>query len=138
MRMTSSRILIAALAAALLAACSGDSSTGTTSLAGTYDLTTVNGAALPFVIQASAPKVELMSDRIIVNVGNTFSESGSLRETDGSTVSLVPFTDGGTYAVSGTAVTFVYASNGSSGTGTVGSGTFTIAQDGASSVYVKQ
>jgi hypothetical protein len=136
------------LALALLiatASCSSDSSTNPTpdSLAGTWNLSTVNGLALPFLLlpgdpQASIPKVELLNDQIIASSAGTFTETGNARFTDASGVQDVPFTDSGTWTISGTAVTFRFTSDGSSGTGTLSGNTFTIGETGFSSVYVKQ
>jgi hypothetical protein len=120
---------------AALVACSD--STSPTSIAGTYNLTSINGSGLPFILQASGPKIEILSDQIVANAGGTFSESGNYRVTNGTAVTTQIITDAGTYTVSGTAVTFLFSSDGSTGTGTLSGNTFTIAGNGFSSVYTK-
>jgi hypothetical protein len=131
------------LALALLlasASCSSDSSTNPTpeSLAGTWNLSTVNGSGLPFLLQAANPKAELLNDQLIVSAAGTFTETGNLRFTDADGVVNVPFTDSGRWALDGTAVNFTFLSDGSSGTGTVSGNSFTLGAFGFSYVYVKQ
>ena len=135
------RMLVTACSAAiaLLAACGSDSGTGPTqaSVVGTWNLTTVNGAPLPFTIQATNPKLEILSDQYVLAANGTFTESFQLRGTDGTTVTTQSFTDAGTYQLNGTAVTVTYT-DGSSLTGTLSGNTVTIAQLGASLVYSRQ
>ena len=135
------RKVLAVLAFALVAGCGDDSSTGLTgnaSFAGTYNLSTINGSPLPFVIQATGPKLEVISDQIVVNAGGTFTETTSVRITNGTAVTTSTDSDGGTYTLNGTAVTFRFNSNGSTGTGTVAGNTLVVAESGFSQVYLKQ
>jgi hypothetical protein len=131
------------LALALLiatASCSSDSSTNPTreSVTGTWNLSTVNDVSLPFLLQEANPKVELLDDQLIVSAAGTFTETGNARFTDADGVFNVPFTDSGTWSLDGATVTFHFASDGSSGTGTLSGNTFTIGEVGFKSVYVKQ
>jgi hypothetical protein len=135
----------AVLALVLLAACSGDSSTNPApSLVGTYNLSTVNGSPLPFVLpplpyaRQELEKIELLGEQFVVDSGNTFTEVANYRATRGNAVDTTTFSDAGTYSVSGTAATFHFNSGASTGTGTIGNRRFTVAQDGFSSLYVKQ
>jgi hypothetical protein len=133
------RRLFAVVTLLALAACGGDSSTGINgNIAGTYNLSTVNGSGLPFVLQAANPKVEILSDQLIVNGNGTFSENGSFRVTNGTQVTTQVIPDAGTYTINGTAVSFVFNSDGSTGTGTLSGNSLIIAQSGFSSVYTKQ
>lgn len=135
------RILVMtfAFATVLLAGCGSDASTAPTqaSIAGVWNLSTINGSPLPFVLQASAPKIEIMSDQLVVSANGTFTESTVARVTDGATVSTTTIPDAGTYTLNGTAATFTF-SDGSSGTGTLSGNTFTVASGGFSQVYKKQ
>ena len=128
-----------AFATALLAGCGSDTATAPTqaSVAGTWNLSTVNGSPLPFVLQAANPKLELVSDQFVVSANGTFTESTVARVTDGGTVSTTTIPDAGTYTLNGTAATFTF-SDGSSGTATVSGNTFTVASGGYSQVYKKQ
>jgi hypothetical protein len=132
--------LLILLAAASGIACGGDSGTNPTqaSLAGTWNLSTINGSPLPFTVQAASPKIEVLNDQIIAAAGGTFTETGNYRFTNAGVVSTQPFTDAGTWTLNGTAVSFHFNSDGSTGTGTVSGNTFTVAQSGFSSVYTKQ
>ena len=132
--------VLAISALATLAACGGDSATApsSTSIAGSYTLRTVNGAPLPvIVVQIGAYKIELLNETVVVVDGGTFTQQGSVRITEGGVVSTESYADAGTYTRNGTAVTFVFNSDGSSGTGTVNGATITVVVDGFSLVYRK-
>ena len=127
------------LATTVLAGCGSDGSTAPTqaSMAGVWNLSTINGSPLPFVLQASAPKIEILSDQLVVTASGTFTESTVARFTDGGTVSTTTIPDAGTYTINGTAAVFTF-SDGSSGTGTISGNTFTVGSAGFSQVYTKQ
>ena len=101
-------ILLAALPLALMA-CGSDSDNTPTivSLAGTWNLTTANGAALPFTISnTGGTKVELLSASVVVTSTGTFTGTESIRTTVGTgtpTTSNLPLA--GTISASGTLVT---------------------------------
>ena len=134
------RILVSVFTAAtvLLSACGSDSTTAPTptSIAGTWNLSTVNGAALPFVLQAS-PKIEILSDQIVILANGTFTQSTQARLTNGTTITTQTIPDGGTYSLNGTAATFTFTDGGSE-TATVSGNSMTIAETGLSLVYNKQ
>jgi hypothetical protein len=129
---------VCTVAMAFLAGCGSDGPTLPTqaSVAGTWNLTTVNGATLPFTLQAS-PKVEVLSDQLIVAANGTFTESTQLRLTDGTTVTTTTVPDGGTYTLSGTSATLNF-NDGTQAAGIVSGNTFTVALSGLSLVWKKQ
>ena len=99
------RFAIAATAVALLAACGSDS-TGpkNANVAGTYNLTTVNGQSLPFTVTNTGEDVEVVQDATITLTSDStyaVSANGTL---NGSDATLL--TDAGHYVVSGNQVTF--------------------------------
>jgi hypothetical protein len=126
------------VATVLLAGCNSDDTTGPTqsSIAGTWNLTTVNGSGLPFTIQ-STPKIEVMGDQLVVSASGSFTETRQLRVTNGATVTTQTSSDAGTYSLNGTNATFVFNS-GITGAGTVSNGTLTVALPGFSFVFQKQ
>jgi hypothetical protein len=132
------------LALALLiasASCSSDSSTNPTaaSLPGTWNLSTVNGNPLPFILQTQNPKIEILNDQFIVADGGTFTETWNARFTDASgVVSSAPFSDSGTWTLNGATVTFHFTSDGASGTGTLNGSSLTVGDVGFSLVYLRQ
>lgn len=132
-------VMTYAFATVLLAGCGSDGSTAPTqaSIAGTWNLSTINGSPLPYVLQASGPKIEILSDKIVASANGTFTESTVVRLTDGATVSTTTIPDAGTYTLNGTAAVFTFT-DGSTGTGTVSGTTFTVASGGYSQVYTKQ
>ena len=86
----------------VLAACGSDSSTEPSAIVGTWTLQTINGSALPFVLEQSATeKSEILSEVVTISAGGTFTESTTLRSTVNGTVTTQSFPDGGTYTVSG-------------------------------------
>ena len=140
--MTRSLARIAAFAtlAFTLAACGSDSATSPTSVSvnGTYSLRTVNGSAVPFILQGSgANKVEIVSDVFTFSSGGTFSERAVLRFTENGVVRDENYDDSGTYTKSGTAITLRYTDS-STGSGTVDGNTMTLSGQGYSFVYARQ
>lgn len=134
------RRLLVLASALLLSACGGDSSTTPTgaSIAGTWNLTSVNGASLPFVVQAANPKVEVLSDVLTISAAGTFTQATSIRLTQGTSVTTQNATDAGTYTLNGTAASFRFTSDGSTGTATISGNTLIVADAGMSSTYTKQ
>jgi hypothetical protein len=111
--MRSFKRLAAFAALVLLAAgCGSDSPTTpvtNASLAGVYTLRTVNGGALPAVIQAASstdPKIEILRDELTVKVDGSWSGVEDFRVTTGPTVETQTVNSSGTYAVSGSLVSF--------------------------------
>jgi ABC-type oligopeptide transport system substrate-binding subunit len=118
------RTAIAAAAIALLSACGSDS-TGpkTANVTGTYSLTQVNGASLPYTVPNTGNDVEVVQDGTITLSADSTYTASATGTFDGSGSTLV--TDAGTYSVSGTQVTFTStAIPGAQYTGSIaGSGT---------------
>jgi hypothetical protein len=134
------RLLSAVLLAGLIA-CGGDSPTEPTqaSLAGTWSLTTINGSPLPYTIAlVGTDKVEVVSDVLNVSSNGTFTQLTSVRTTSNGQATTDNESDSGTYTISGTAVTFHFQSDGSTGTATWSGNTMTVAESGLSGVYKKQ
>jgi hypothetical protein len=132
------RKLLAILAFASLAGCSKDSSTGPVSIVGTYSLQSVNGTPLPFIAQASDPKIEILSDLITINAGTAFGRNALVRTTYGTSASTTTSTDAGTYVVNGTAISFTFNSTNSTSTGTINNGVLVVAESGYSYAYTRQ
>jgi hypothetical protein len=99
------RAAVVAVAVALLAACGSDSSTGprNATVAGTYDLTTVNGATLPYTVPHTTGTEIVEQATITLNTDSTYSvlANGTV---DGSQSTIAA--DAGHYTVSGSQVTF--------------------------------
>lgn len=120
-----------------LAAC-GDGGTGPNdSVAGVYSLRTVNGANLPYIIaHTGQDKVELTADVLTLVEAGSFTEITTYRTTINGQATVDTEPDAGSFTRSGTAISFAFNS-GSSGTGTIGGGTITVAVSGLSLVYRK-
>jgi hypothetical protein len=125
---------------ALTVAC-GDSTTEPTmsSIAGTWELQTVNGAALPYVIfQQGTEKVELTADVFAVTSAGTFTQLSTVRTTSNGQTETETIPDAGTYTLVGTALTFKFNSDQSTGTGSVSGNTLTVTDAGFALVYKKK
>ena len=136
------RALVAACVLLCTAACGGDDSpTAPTmaSIAGVWNLQTVNGSPLPFVAaQSGSDKIEVLGDAITVTANATFTQLTQLRVTQGGQTSTQSVPDAGSYTLTGKTVTFTFDSDGSSGTGTLNGNVLTVAESGISLVYRKQ
>ncbi len=130
--------IVCTAAAVFLAGCGSDDSTSPTqaAVAGTWNLSTVNGASLPFIIQTT-PKIEVLSDQLVVSANGTFTESTQTRTTNGTAVTLETVPDGGTYSLNGTAATFIF-NDGTTGAGTLTATGLIVAFPGVSLSYQKQ
>jgi uncharacterized protein YceK len=133
-----------AVSTVVLAGCGSDGSTdptqnlgGDSALIGTWNLTTVNGAALPLLLQESDPKVELMSDQLVVLGNGKFTRSLLARFTDGSDSSTQTYPDSGTYKMSGSSAIFTFT-DGSGGMATLAGNRMTVSGTGIPFVYQRQ
>ena len=132
---------IACLLLMVAAACGGDSPTEPTpaSVSGTWRLQTVNGSVLPYLlVQFETDKVELTSEVLTVAASGSFTQLTQLTTTQSGQVSTESLTDAGTYTLNGTALTFTFDSDGSTGTGSLSGNTLTVAGGGFAMVFRKQ
>jgi hypothetical protein len=96
---------------AFASACGSDSATNTpptvTSVVGTWTLTSVDGKPLPYVYQASDPKLELIAKQYVITSAGTYTSSYTLRGTElDGTVNTTSSNDSGTATLSGNTVQF--------------------------------
>lgn len=123
----------------LVAACGGgnDGINEPRSVAGTYTLQTVNGAALPFVVfETAGYKIEVTGASYVLASAGTFSNSASFRETENGVVTTSTETVTGQYTVSGSNVTFT-DSDGDVITGTLSGNNLQFSEDGMTAVFVR-
>ena len=134
---------LVALFLALAAACGGESSTGpssnTPTIVGTWDLKTVNGQAVPFVIaQIGLDKIEILSETYTFVPGGAFTQITSVRLTQNGAATTASESDAGTYTLNGSAVSLRWNSDGSTGTASLSGNTLTAAEGGFSAVYQRR
>ena len=134
-------LLLAALPVAIMA-CGSDSDNTPTivSLAGTWNLSTANGTALPFTISPGPPKIELLSASVVVGATGAFTGTEQIRTTVGTTPTTTTSNISGTITASGTLVTVVITGSGTV-TGTLtGTTQFSYVDPttGATFVFLKQ
>ena len=132
-------VIALVVAPAFISACGSDgvSAPASTSVAGTYMLSTVNGVALPIVVSEADPKIEMMSDRLTLSTGGTFTEQLTVRITDGTRVTTATDEQSGTFIVTGTLVLFTNSDN-SINSATFAGNTLTSTDGGVTVVFVRQ
>jgi hypothetical protein len=119
------------------AACGGDGPSAPTSIAGTYNLQTIDGDEPPVTVwDEPGLKIEIISGNFVLAANETFTTTVNLRETSDGQVQTDSETLSGTYSVSGSTVTFVLA-DGDSETATIAGDTLTFT-DGESSVVFRK
>lgn len=122
-------ILALAVTTATLSACGGKDSTGPDSIAGTYTLTTVNNAQLPFTTSQDATyKAEILASSITLRDDKTFTWSLTGRSTDNGIVDQGTDSFSGTYTITGSTLTLKDPEG--STTATLGDGVITMVIDG--------
>jgi hypothetical protein len=142
--MRSMLVTLCAVATSVLTACGSDNSTAPTptSLAdnslviGTWNLTTVDGVALPHIVQAEDPLVEILSDRLVLLADGRFTELLRFRVTESGAILTQSRPDAGRYSFNGTVATFTFNDQ-TRGTGTVLGGSLTVAGTGTPFVYMR-
>ena len=119
------RVAVSVAALAMLAACGSDASTGVrAAVAGTYQLSTVNGAPLPFTENSSGAVVKVTAGQLVAGADGAFSETLT-RTTTPSGGTAVPSTTTatGTFTVGNQVIVFSYNNGGGSVIGSlVGNG----------------
>ena len=88
--------MLVAVASLATVACGDSSTSASATLAGTWNMTSVNGSSLPYTIQAANPKIEILNEQIIFSSAGTYTVTGNGRITSGGTVTNQPITDSGT------------------------------------------
>ena len=138
----SRRTLIAAVctvASVLLVGCGSDHGTDPSQvgIASTWNLATANGAPLPFTVPGITPRLDVLSDKLVLKTNGTFTETTEARSINGTTVTPQTIPDGGTYTVNGTSATFVF-NDGTVGVGTITATTLSMTLPTVALVYQKQ
>ena len=126
---------------ALLVACDPTDTTeaGIAMVAGTYQLSTVNGQPLPFTESAATPVVRLTASQLVARSDGTFTETSTRTTTTGAGTTTTNTATSGTYSVGGQVVSFVSSSgSGFSGLGSYNPGILTVPVDSRTYVYSKQ
>ena len=132
------RRIVALLTLTVLAACGGDSTAASASVVGTWNLSTVNGAPLPFVTQAANPKVEILSDQYVISTNGTFTETTNVRFTQGTSVTSSTGSDAGTYTVNGSSVSLRINGDVTAVTGSFSGNTLTLVDGTFTLLYTRQ
>lgn len=118
----------------------GGDATGPTmvSISGTWNLQTVDGAALPYVVtQTGTEKIEITADVLTFTATGTFTEITAVRSTNSGQVTTQSVADAGNYTLTGNTLKAFYG-DGSTITGTLNGNTLNATTQNLSLVYKKQ
>lgn len=119
------------------AACGGDGINEPASIAGTYNLQTIDGKSPPVVVlDEPGLKLEVMSGNFILAANGSFSTTVVLRITEDNQVSTESESFTGTYTVTGSTVNFTY-SDGETDSATLAGDTLTFSEGGSTVVFRK-
>ncbi len=129
-----------ALISALIPACGSATTTPQgASVAGTWDLTTVNGVKPPFTLQAADPRQELLSKRYVITAAGTYTYAFAVRTTDvDGTVTTTNGSDAGTQTLTENLVTFRSNADGSTLLASVDGSSMTIVTGALTQLFTKQ
>jgi hypothetical protein len=114
--------LMLVVAATLAVAGCGDSTGPSSEIVGTYTLRTVSGSNLPVVIAG----VEVLAGQVVLKEDGTFMHSFTTRPAGGGTSTIEP--SSGTYAVSGSQITFTDSEHLDVVVATIADNTITVSQ----------
>ena len=132
------RCLPALLVTFVLLSCS-DSTDSEPGAAGTWQLQTVNGQALPFTLETGVGfKLELTGESMTLLETGSVSMMTMFRVTDAGVVSTESIPDSGSYTVNGSTITFTFSSDGSTPQATVTGDTMTLGDIGLTFVYRRE
>jgi hypothetical protein len=123
----------------LTAACGGgdDGINEPVSIAGTYNLQTLDGQAPPVVVlDEPGFKLEVMSGNFVLAANRTFTTNVVFRFTVDDEVSTESESFSGTYTVTGSTVTFTY-SDGDTESATLAGDTLTFSDGSSTAVFRK-
>jgi Lipocalin-like domain len=129
-----------AIVVILVAIACGDS-TGPTpaSVAGTWNLQAVSGNSLPYTLSQSQVVVtQISGGAIVATRARTFTDTITVKTIANGQTTTAKYADAGTYSLSGTAISFVFKSDGSTGTTVLRGDSVTLVSDGLSLLYTKQ
>lgn len=141
----SARHVLLACCLALVPACSSNGGTGNDDddptlelLAGVYDLKTIDGQPLPFILeQEGDDMVEVIKGTVILQLTGTFSDITEFRITVGGEVSTASEEAAGTWTLSGSTVVFNPTTSSSYSMAWDGASTLTQVFEGLTIVYMK-
>jgi hypothetical protein len=141
-QMLTRNLILVAGAVTLLAACGSDATGPIRTVEGTFTLTTVNGAVLPFTLVEDDEdnRVELVSGAIVTTVDRTFTDVMSfLIVEDGEETTDTEELDG-TYTLSGNTISFTVSGGVGGYTAQLNESAGTITQNisGLTLVYTSQ
>jgi len=134
------RKLLLAVATLAVLGCGSDSTGPIASVAGTWNLQTINGSPMPFTVLFTASplyRLEILGDSFVANANGTYIETASVRETDGSTVTTSTATDVGTWVQNNNAIALT-ASDGTVSSAAISGDIITANESGDVFIYRRQ
>ena len=101
-------------------------------------LTAVNGASLPATIHLGSPRLDIVSETLLIKPDGTFEQNRVLRSTNAGQSRDSSSTDRGTYDLYVAAALLHFQSNGSSAFADANESTLNLFVAGSAFVYQKQ
>jgi len=133
------RRLMLALGLVSALGCGNDSTEPVANLPGTWNLTTVNGAALPFTLSGTGPAlvVEIVGDQIVAYGDGTWVGTTTYRRTEGGGSTTVTQIPSGTWRQTGANVTLNFF-GGSIATAIISGNVITFSAPSVVAVYERE
>lgn len=120
------------------AACGGSDSTGPVSVAGTYALSTVNGATLPFTFSEEGFTVDIMSDVYVLAADGKFTNTTGAKVTLNGETQTTSEISTGTWKLTGAAIALTKTDSSDGDlTGTIGDGKMSLTGGGFALIYLR-
>jgi hypothetical protein len=111
--------LVLAMAVPLAVAGCGDSTGPGGSIAGTYELRSINGDPVPVLLEPGPPQEEITGGFVRLNANGTFSARHTLRITSGGSSTTLTEDINGTYSRSDNDITLTFEDPDGSGTANI-------------------
>lgn len=132
------RRIVCTLGVLALVGCGDSSGPSVASVVGTWNLETINGQGMPFTVaQFPGYHLEILDDVFVVRSNGTFTETLTIRETEGSTVTTSSESADGDWDQDNAAITLNY-DDGSVATAAISGDVVTANIDGDVFVYRRQ
>lgn len=107
-------------------------------VAGSWTLTSVSGVSLPATIQAANPRLEIISETLVIRTDGTFEQTRLLRSTNGGQASDTLARDKGTYDLYVAAAMLHFQGNGTTASAEIDGSNLIVSSPGNALTYRKQ
>jgi len=124
--------------ASALAACDRGATSPKGAIDATYDMTSINGSALPFSKTLGTATLRITSDVLVLRGDGTYEDQTNYEIPSGQRVQKTTSIERGKYSISDGAISFNDQTNGSRYGGTISGTTLTQSVNGLTPVYERR